>query len=56
MTEITAFLEILRQVLDLGWPAIVLIFIMVLWRRIVAVENELHDRHMKLPETDGPPS
>lgn len=50
-----ALMTVIRQVLELGWPAIVLIFIFVLWRRILAVETELHDclRKTKKDDTEG---
>lgn len=41
--ETDAIMTVLRQLLELGWPAIVLLFIAILWRRMVAIEKELHD-------------
>lgn len=38
-----AIMTLLRQLLELGWPAIVLLFISILWRRMIAIEKELHD-------------
>jgi hypothetical protein len=45
-------LNTIRALLELGWPALAIMFIIVLWRRVVALEDkcitmmqELHQRH-----------
>jgi len=43
MTEAKTLLELLREILELGWPALATIFLIILWRRLNTVEAELHD-------------
>lgn len=36
-------LDVLRGILELGWPALVTIFLVVLWRKLEAIDSQLHD-------------
>lgn len=45
-------LDAVRALLELGWPAIVLVMLVVVWRRLVQVEDWMHDLARRVQDVE----
>lgn len=36
-------LNVLRDILQLGWPALVTVMVIVLWKKLESLDEKLHD-------------